>query len=177
MGTSSVMCHQGTNTKVKAPKQLNSWLFLSSIGRSQEVELITSTFSMHLKENKSFMKSFDYILLLSVLKYSFHCDFIIKIKFNAERGALSPALANLKQTEKPTLTYSHIAIPIPSHIPLISQIDDYKNCSWFLSLNSVQTTSTERLTLFNECIVCHYRDVPLFIEYYLFSVLYLQVSQ
>ena len=84
---------------------------------------------MHLKENKSFMKSFEYILLLSVLKYSSHCDFIIKIKFNTERGALSPALANLKQTEKPTLTYSHIATPIPSHIPLISQIDDYKNCS------------------------------------------------
>ena len=57
---------------------------------------------MHLKENKSFMKSFEYILLLSVLKYSSHCDFIIKIKFNTERGALSPALANLKQTEKPT---------------------------------------------------------------------------
>ena len=56
---------------------------------------------MHLRENKSFMKSFEYILLLNVLKYPSHCDLIIKIKFNPEKGALSPALANLKQTEKP----------------------------------------------------------------------------
>ena len=107
------MCHQGTNAKVEAQEQLNSWLFFPSIGRSQEVKLTKSTFSMHLREKKNFMKSFEYILLLSVLKYPSHCDFIIKIKFNLERGALSPALANLKQREKPTLTYSHITTPIP----------------------------------------------------------------
>lgn len=63
---------------------------------------------MHLRE-KNFMKSFEYILLLSVLKYPSHCDFIIKIKFNLERGALSPALSNLKQRKTHTdiFTYNH----------------------------------------------------------------------
>lgn len=62
---------------------------------------------MHLRENKVFMKSFESILSLAVLKFSSYCDLSIKIKFTPERGALPSTLANLKQKEKNTHPHTY----------------------------------------------------------------------